>query len=70
MLKYITPVAALAASAFAAPTADPPVKTTTCNGENYVYQKLAGYGFLPGNARDKFGDTIGGFGSSAQVRSF
>lgn len=36
----------------------------TCNGNTYTYEKLAGYGLIPGNARDKFGDTIGGIGSS------
>jgi hypothetical protein len=40
------------------------VNQTTCNGQTYTYQQLAGYGFLPGNATDKFGDTIGGIGSS------
>ncbi|KAI9792900.1 MAG: hypothetical protein M1835_007579 [Candelina submexicana] len=39
------------------------VNRTTCNGKTYTYEQLAGYGFLPGNARDKFGDTIGGIGS-------
>lgn len=41
-----------------------PVSQTTCNGEVYTYQELAGYGLLPGDARDKFGDTIGGVGSA------
>ena len=40
------------------------VNQTICNGEKYIYQELAGYGFLPSDARDKFGDTIGGIGSS------
>ena len=40
------------------------VNQMTCNGETYTYQQLAGYGFIPSNARDKFGDTIGGIGSS------
>ena len=40
------------------------INQTTCNGETYTYQQLAGYGFVPSNARDKFGDTIGGIGSS------
>ncbi|SMR50780.1 unnamed protein product [Zymoseptoria tritici ST99CH_1E4] len=43
------------------------VNTTTCNGQTYVYEELAGYGFIPGNARDKFGDTIGGIGSSIAI---
>ena len=40
------------------------VSQTTCNGETYTYQQLAGYGFIPSNARDKYGDTIGGIGSA------
>lgn len=30
---------------------------------------MAGYGYLPANARDKVGDTLGGFGSSAAIDS-
>lgn len=30
----------------------------------YTYRELAGYGTVPGNARDEFGDTLN-FGSSA-----
>lgn len=41
--------------------------TITCLNENYTYQKLAGYGFVPSNARDKFGDTLGGFGSAIAI---
>ena len=40
------------------------VNQTQCNGQSYTYQSLAGYGFIPSNATDKFGDTIGGIGSS------
>ncbi|MCJ1378722.1 hypothetical protein MMC17_001821 [Xylographa soralifera] len=40
------------------------VTQTTCNSETYTYQQLAGYGFIPFNARDKYGDTIGGIGSA------
>lgn len=43
------------------------VNTTTCNGKTYVYNELAGYGAIPSNARDKFGDTIGGIGSSIAI---
>lgn len=42
----------------------PVVNQTTCNNRTYTYQQLAGYGLVPSNARDKFGDTLGGFGSS------
>lgn len=37
---------------------------TTCNGKTYTYTELAGFGKLPSDARDKFGDTIGGIGSA------
>ncbi|KAJ8110293.1 hypothetical protein ONZ43_g5907 [Nemania bipapillata] len=43
------------------------VNSTTCNGISYVYDELAGYGFVPSNARDKFGDTLGGLGSSLHL---
>ncbi|KAA8564842.1 hypothetical protein EYC84_010613 [Monilinia fructicola] len=43
------------------------VNQTTCNGNTYTYQELGGYGFIPGDARDKFGDTIGGIGSSIAI---
>ncbi|KAI1268127.1 esterase-like activity of phytase-domain-containing protein [Xylariaceae sp. FL1019] len=43
------------------------VNSTTCNGANYVYQELAGYGRLAGNSTDKFGDTLGGIGSSIHL---
>lgn len=40
---------------------------TDCNGNTYTYQEMAGYGFIPSDARDKFGDTIGGIGSSIAI---
>ncbi|PSR82285.1 esterase-like activity of phytase-domain-containing protein [Coniella lustricola] len=40
------------------------INTTTCNGLFYAYTELAGYGYIPSNARDKFGDTVGGIGSA------
>ncbi|KAI0469185.1 esterase-like activity of phytase-domain-containing protein [Xylaria cf. heliscus] len=43
------------------------VNSTTCNGNRYVYDELAGYGFVPSNAVDKFGDTLGGLGSSLHL---
>jgi len=50
------------------PPREPPiVNQTTCDGKQYSYQSLAGYGFISSNARDKFGDTIGGIGSSAAI---
>lgn len=43
------------------------VNQTTCDGRKFVYEQLAGYGFVPSNAKDKFGDTLGGYGSSIAV---
>lgn len=40
------------------------VNTTSCNGQIYTYKELAGYGKLASDARDKFGDTVGGIGSA------
>ena len=42
----------------------PVTNQTTCHGEQYTYQGLAGYSFVPSDARDKFGDTLGGYGSA------
>lgn len=55
-LASLAGLAAVAAGAF--------VNQTTCNGKTYAYEELAGYGFVPGNARDGFGDTLGGYGSA------
>lgn len=43
------------------------VNQTTCNGKTYTYESFAGYGFVPSNARDRFGDTLGGYGSSIAI---
>lgn len=40
------------------------VHKTVCNDKTYTYNELAGYGLISGDARDEFGDTIGGIGSS------
>jgi hypothetical protein len=40
------------------------VNQTTCNEKTYTYEELAGYGFVPNDARDQYGDTMGGFGSA------
>lgn len=45
-------------------TRSPPVNSITCNGNPYTYTSLAGYGVVPGDDRDKFGDTLGGIGSA------
>ncbi|ORY17849.1 outer membrane autotransporter [Clohesyomyces aquaticus] len=62
---FLSPLFLSAAASPIEPRADPaPVKETNCNGKSYVYEELAGFGIFPGDARDKFGDTIGGVGSS------
>jgi hypothetical protein len=43
-----------------------PVVQTLCNGKKYIYNELAGYGYLSGDARDVFGDTIS-MGSSSAI---
>lgn len=40
--------------------------TTTCAGKTFTYQELAGYGFVPSEFRDKFGDTVS-FGSGIAI---
>ena len=44
-----------------------PIFQTTCAGQTYSYNEFAGYGFLAGDSRDKYGDTIGGIGSSVAI---
>ncbi|MCJ1482125.1 hypothetical protein MMC06_002287 [Schaereria dolodes] len=69
-ITNVLPTTALIRTVTAVPThanivfRDPIVNKTTCNGETNTYQQLAGYGFIPSNALDKFGDTIGGIGNS------
>lgn len=46
-----------------------PAFSTTCNGKSYTYNELAGYGFVPSNARDKTGDTIS-LGSGIAISSW
>ena len=46
---------------------DQVVNQTTCDGRTFTYERLAGYGFVSSNARDKFGDTLGGYGSSIAI---
>ncbi|KAL4810121.1 esterase-like activity of phytase-domain-containing protein [Aspergillus unguis] len=43
------------------------VNKTTCGGKTYAYTGLEGYGFIESNARDKYGDTLAGLGSSAAL---
>ena len=50
-----------------AETSEQAVNQTNCNGKKYTYEHLAGYGFVPSAAKDKYGDTLGGFGSSTAL---
>ncbi|KAL2865850.1 esterase-like/phytase family protein [Aspergillus lucknowensis] len=43
------------------------VNKTTCGSTTYAYTGLEGYGFVVSNARDKYGDTLAGIGSSATL---
>lgn len=43
------------------------VNKTTCHGVDYEYEELAGYGYIVPDAVDKFGDTLGGLGSSIHL---
>lgn len=45
----------------------PIVKQTQCGSHTYQYNGLVGYGTVPSNAVDKYGDTLGGFGSSIAI---
>lgn len=61
-------LAGLAAGLATRQTTSPaPVSQTTCNGKTYTYNQLAGFGQIPDDARDKFGDTIGGIGSGIAI---
>lgn len=73
MRVFSTGLLAIATSSLchAAPSArdaspPPPVFSTDCNGTPYVYNELAGFGFVPDDARDKFGDTMS-IGSSISI---
>lgn len=60
-------VGGLVSSVTAALTTISLVNETTCNGQTYVYEELAAFGYVPSDARDKFGDTIGGHRSSIAI---
>ncbi|KHN99057.1 outer membrane autotransporter [Metarhizium album ARSEF 1941] len=60
------------ASVASAGSAAPPSShafSTTCAAKAYTYNQLAGYGLVPSDARDKFGDTIS-LGSSIAMASW
>ena len=68
MLLHIlraTALSAAVATALTIPTTF--VNQTVCNEKTYTYEALAGYGFVPNDARDQFGDTMGGFGSAIAI---
>jgi hypothetical protein len=59
ILRYLPIVLAAASNVNAAPaTKSSAVNTTVCNGQTYVYEELAGYGYLPSDFRDRFGDSV------------
>ena len=64
LLASANPLNDLATRRQPSPAPLPVTNQTTCDGEQYTYQELAGYGFVPNDARDKFGDTLGGYGSA------
>ena len=68
ILGYLPAVLAAASSVVnAAPaTKSSPVNTTVCNGQTYVYEELAGYGYLASDFRDRFGDSVS-LGSSIAI---
>lgn len=65
LLSSITVVVAIPSNG---PASSAIVSQTTCAGKKYTYESLAGYGFIPSDARDKFGDTLGGIGSSIAIK--
>ncbi|EEP82723.1 conserved hypothetical protein [Uncinocarpus reesii 1704] len=47
---------------------NPPVlKKTSCGRHTYKYHGLEGYGTIPSDALDKYGDTLGGIGSAVAI---
>lgn len=68
ILGYLPIVLAAASSVVnAAPATKPSaVNTTVCNGQTYVYEELAGYGYLANDFRDRFGDSVS-LGSSIAI---
>lgn len=47
----------------------PAVFKTTCGGKKFQYDGLAGYGTVPGDFRDKYGDTVS-MGSSMVIEDW
>ncbi|KAL4938004.1 hypothetical protein BDV06DRAFT_201899 [Aspergillus oleicola] len=63
----LTATAAISAPSHGAHHPSSIVNKTTCGGSTYAYTGLEGYGFVESNARDKYGDTLAGLGSSAAI---
>lgn len=59
-------------SLVAATSCAPPLSKVTIGGDTFKYIELVGKAFFPSDARDKFGDTAGGWGSAiaADVKSW
>jgi hypothetical protein len=64
---FVAALAVIVSLSHAAPAPSASVFSTTCGGKSYDYNELAGYGVVQGNSRDKYGDTLGGIGSSAAI---
>ena len=58
---------ATALSSYGRPGQNSIVNQTTCGETTYSYTGLAGYGYVPSNATDRYGDTLGGYGSSVAI---
>ncbi|KAK0659200.1 esterase-like activity of phytase-domain-containing protein [Cercophora samala] len=70
LLRSLGLLVFLASTAVSHPQPSPAtVFTTTCQGKTYTYNELAGFGSIPSDARDKFGDTIS-IGSSAAITNW
>ncbi|KAF1809256.1 hypothetical protein P152DRAFT_461673 [Eremomyces bilateralis CBS 781.70] len=64
-LAILTGLASLAAVVRTKASTAP--ATIDCNGKPYTNHGLVGAGILAGNLTDKYGDTLGGIGSSAAI---
>jgi Esterase-like activity of phytase len=66
-LVLLALVASPAAQAVSLGRRTTPVATTTCIGKTYVYDELAGFGYVPSDAKDSTKETLGGFGSAIAI---
>lgn len=69
ILRFLA-LSLLSLSAYALPTAESVTASamaqSTCAGDIFTYQELAGYGVVGSDFQDKFGDTVS-FGSSIAI---